>query len=72
MMAQIMKKCPSCGSTNIMIDGVVQCKKGLGYYLSGAALTQMGERHGYKLRAKIKGITENAECLACHHKWTEK
>ena len=67
-----MKKCPNCGSERITINGVLQRKKGLFYYLSGAGAQAAGEAAGFKAAAKLKGLTTNAECLDCHFKWLEK
>ena len=68
-----MKQCPSCGSERIKINGVVQKKKGVFYYLSGAAISDSGAKHGYKLAKGLKGDkSPNAECLDCHHQWVEE
>ena len=67
-----MKKCPNCGSERISVNGVVQRKKGLMYYLGGRALQDAGTRSGYKAAKKFKKDKTNAECLACGHKWIEE
>lgn len=67
-----MKQCPNCGSEKISINGVLQRKKGFWYYLSGQAAQNAGEKAGYKLAAKARGLETNAECHACGHKWMEK
>lgn len=67
-----MRKCPQCGSERIMIDGVEQKKKGVGYFLSGQAMNDMGKKHGYKLGHAIKKRGEpNAKCLNCMYQWIE-
>lgn len=67
-----LKKCPSCGSERVVIDGVLQRKKNVWYYLSGGNIQDAGARAGFKTAAKLKGLTENAECMDCRHKWTVK
>ena len=71
-MARDMKKCPNCGSELIMINGVMQQKKGLLYYLSGKGIQDAGARAGYKTMSKLTRNDTNAECKACGHKWLEK
>ena len=67
------KTCPVCGSECIEINGVRQQKKGLLYYLSGQAASDMGRKAGYKAGRTLAGDkgSPNAVCLACHHQWTE-
>lgn len=64
-----MEKCPKCGGSRVMIDGVLQKKKGLMYYLGGAAAFDAGTRHSTKLSNFVKGNKNNAECLDCHYTW---
>ena len=66
-----MKKCPACGSEHIMINGVIQRKKGLLYFLSGAAAQDAGTKTGYKMAAKATGLQNNAKCMDCGHDWKE-
>ena len=67
-----MVKCPNCGSEFIMINGVVQQKKGFLYYLSGAAIQEAGIRSGYKAASRFVHADTNAECKSCGHKWMQK
>ena len=67
-----MRKCPQCGSERIMIDGVEQTKKGIGYFLSGKAMNDLGKKHGTKVVNAFKGKDQpNAQCLNCMYKWIE-
>lgn len=56
--------CPKCGSTNIVVDGANPN--------AGFSFTSLGVKHGAKLRQKLSGKKENAECLACKHVWEQK
>ena len=67
-----LKRCPKCGSQAIRIDGVLQRKKGLMYYLTGTGINDAGKRSGFKAGVALKHLDWNAECTSCGHKWLEK
>ena len=64
-----MIQCPNCGSEHLMINGVMQKKKGLLYYLSGQGFSDAGAKSGYKMASKLVKNDLNAECKDCGHKW---
>ena len=64
-----MIQCPNCGSERISVNGVLQRKKGLLYYLSGQVFSDAGKKSGFKTSSKLFGNKLNAECHSCGHKW---
>ena len=64
-----MERCPKCGSELVVINGVMQKKKDLMYYLGGQAAFDAGVRHSTKMMNVVKGNKENAKCMKCHFTW---